>query len=74
MGLRETLTFTRLLKDMIKDRGEQTNGEIHGVRSGSVGITCKCVFSDPCFFVTLYMSRKNCESSVDIESVVTNRF
>ena len=37
--LRETLTFTRLLEDMIKDPDEQPNGDRHGVRSGRVPST-----------------------------------
>ena len=34
--LREILTFTSLLKDMIKDTDEQPDEEIHRVRSGRV--------------------------------------
>ena len=34
--LRETLTFTSLLKDMIKDTDEEPGEEKHGARSGRV--------------------------------------
>ena len=41
--LRETLTFTSLLRDTIKDADEQTDEEVHRVRSGSVPRTAASV-------------------------------
>ena len=54
--LKEILTFTSFLKDMIKDTDEQSDEDIHGVRSGRVpsagaSLSLWCWGTSPSFYV-----------------------
>ena len=63
--LRETLlTFTRLLKDMMKDTDEQPDEEIRKVRSGRVLSTGTSVLMElGCITLPVWMSSRTCELS-----------